>query len=408
MVMQDQTLDADALRREDLPSYFVAQGSKGSNTHPFAGLPFTPFWVFLSGKEIFGRRRAWEPRNWHYLMAGIVWLVAGVAGVVWALQSGSLAGIPVYVASMILIVGGARYFVATNIHMMAHHLMFSKAATNHWWGEIFSTIFLIQGIDRYRSDHLAHHGKIFATLQDGDAVMVLRLGFAPGKTRRELWMNLIRLCFSPSFHFKFIVGRLKENLVLCPRYRALMTLGWFAILGLIGYAFGFAILFHAYLLPIFLLIQIPALIQLLCEHIYISADLSAYERHKLLSNGRYCGVPLPQWSGSHVRYAADLLAWTLRIALVELPARITIFQGSLPEHDWHHRHPGSRQWANGRMLREEELRAEIVSRGETEFLEVWGSVEVVDRVLRSISKALPYPELKELVLSGALDYGDIK
>jgi hypothetical protein len=60
------------------------------------------------------------------------------------------------------------------------------------------------------------------------------------------------------------------------------------------------------------------------------------------------------------------------------------------------------------MLREEELRADIVSMKQTEFLEVWGSIEIVDRVLRSISKASPYPELRKLVLSGALDYGDIK
>jgi fatty acid desaturase len=408
MTMLDHTLDTGALVREDSPSYFVAKGSRGSNTHLFAGLPFTPFWVFLSGKEILGRKRAWEPQNWHYMAAAIVWLVVGVAAVVWALRNGGWPSVPAYIAGMILIVGGARYFVATNIHMMAHHLMFREPATNHWWGEIFSTIFLIQAIDRYRGDHLAHHGKIFATLEDGDAVMVLRLGFAPGKTPRELWMNLFRLCISPNFHMKFLFGRLKENLVLCPRYRAAMTLGWFAILGVIGYAFGFAILFSVYILPIFLLIQVPALIQLLCEHIYISADMSPRARHKLLSNGRYCGVPLPQWSGSYFGYAAAFMTWTLRIAFVELPARITIFQGSLPEHDWHHRHPGSRQWANGRMLREEELRAEIVSKGQTEFLEVWGSIEIVDRVLRSMSRAAPYPELKEMQLSGALDYGDIK
>src|SRR5262249_29496195 len=107
-------------------------------------------------------------------------------------------------------------------------------------------------------------------------------------------------------------------------------------------------------------------------------------------------------------YAADLVVWALRIFFVELPARITIFQGSLPEHDWHHRHPGSRQWANGRMLREEELRTEVLERGETDFLEVWGSIEIVDRGLRTIRKPQAHRELRELVLSGALDYGHIK
>lgn len=407
--MSTDTLTAGAAYgAEDNPRDFVRRGSIGSNAHPFAALPFASAWVFLSGKEMLGRTRLFEPGNLHYLVASLVWLAAGVAGMVWALSGISmLAAVPVYFVSMILIVGGARYMVATNIHMMAHHLMFRSAAANLWWGEILSTIFLIQSLTRYRSDHLKHHGKIFATLDDGDAVMVLRMGFVPGKTPRQLWLNLLKLCASPRFNLLFLKGRLRENLVLPPTYRKAMTLGWFAIVAAIGWFAGPAILFHAYLLPILLLIQPPAVVQLLCEHVYINTDMPSRERHKLLSNGRYCGVPLPPRSGDPVRHAAALTAWSLRMIFVELPFRIIVLQGSMPEHDWHHRHPGSRIWANGRMLREEEVARELAGKGETSFLETWGSFEIVDRVLRSMSRATPYPQ-DQLMLSGALDYGDIK
>jgi hypothetical protein len=85
-----------------------------------------------------------------------------------------------------------------------------------------------------------------------------------------------------------------------------------------------------------------------------------------------------------------------------------VFQGSLPEHDWHHRHPGSRQWADGMMLREKEIKDDLEKNGNTDYLETWGSFAILDRVFSSISRSRPYPELDELLLTGKLDYGDIK
>ena len=406
--MLSEALSPNVVPIEEPACRFVRQDSVGSNEHPYSGLPFPGFWVFLSGKEMLGRKRLIKPSNLQYLFGPLAWLALGIAGVIWSLQAASLwLAVPAYIVSMMLIVGGARYMVATTIHMMAHHLMFKKASTNLFWGEVLSTIFLIQSLTRYRSDHLKHHGKIFSTLKDGDAVMVLRLGFVPGKTPRQLWWHLIKLCLSPRFHFLFFKGRLKENLVLVANYRKAMTVAWLGVLCAIGYFAGLPILFHTYILPICLLIQIPALVQLLCEHVYINTNLSSRERHILLSNGRYCGVPLPKRSGNPLRDGARMAGWAARMLLVELPFRIIVLQGSMPEHDWHHRHPGSQDWADGRMLREKELHAQIAKTGETDFLETWGSIEIIDRVLRNMSRARPYP-YDELVLSGALEYGDIK
>src|SRR3954469_10917463 len=77
MTILDHGLAAPAPLSESTPNHFVTAGSRGSNAHPFARFPFTPFWVFLSGKEILGRKRAWEPQNWHYLAAALTWLAVG-------------------------------------------------------------------------------------------------------------------------------------------------------------------------------------------------------------------------------------------------------------------------------------------------------------------------------------------
>jgi len=385
----------------------LIEGWRSSDIHPFADLPLRPFWVFLSGKEMPDRKRLLAPTAIHYLLVSLLWLTAGVSGVCWALNGGWYT-IPLYVGSMVLIVGGTRYMVATNIHMMAHNLMFSSPATNRWWGEILTTVFLIQSHARYRADHLKHHGIVFGTLKDGDGLSVVKLGFTPEKTRLQLWLKLATLCVSPAFHLNFAMGRMRENLVFCSHYRKAMTVGWLSILGLIGYQVGLSVLIHTYFLPVILLSQVASLMQLLTEHVWISTDHSCRDRHHLLTNGRYCGVPLPVHEGSNMQYGVKLAVWSLRIVFVELPARITVLQGSLPEHDWHHRHPGSRQWYNGSTLRELEIESDLKKQGQTDYLEAWGSFEILDRVFFSISKSEPYPELNDLLLAGKLDYGDIK
>src|SRR5262245_13724095 len=110
----------------------LTEGSRSSSAHPFAGLPFSAFWVLLSGREMLGRKRWFEPGAGLYMFVALVWLAAGVAGMCVALR-GEPWQAPLYVASMVLIVGGTRYMVATTIHMMAHNLMFTTPVANTFW-----------------------------------------------------------------------------------------------------------------------------------------------------------------------------------------------------------------------------------------------------------------------------------
>lgn len=386
---------------------FLTEGNASTNIHPFSGLPFPSFWVFLSGKEMLGRKR-WFTRSssWHVLVS-LIWLATGACGM-WRAQTGETWSVPAYIVSLLLLVGGARYMVATNIHMMAHNQFFRSPSANLWWGEILTTVFFIQSYTRYRADHLKHHGKVFGTLKDGDGLSVVQLGFTPDKTPLELWLNVLKLSVSPTFHFHFARGRLRENLVLCPGYRKLMTAGWLVILGAAGYWFGPMMVIHTYIIPVIFLCQIASLLQLLCEHVWVSMEGPCRTRHIFLTNGRYCGVPLPKNDGRLPWYVVQLAAWGMRIVFVELPARIVVLQGTLPEHDWHHRNPGSRQWYEAPTLRELQIKSDLEQKGHSDYTEIWGSFEILDRVFWSISKSEVYPEMNELLLSGKLDYGDIK
>ncbi|MBG1262380.1 fatty acid desaturase [Nostoc commune] len=383
-------------------------GINSTNDHPFAELPFKSYWVFLSGKEIIGRKRLIKPSNILCLLASVLWLVLGVSGIVWSLKGGVFA-VPIYLISTILIVGGARYMVGTNIHMLAHKQMFKSELLNFLMGELLTTVCFIQSYQFYKDDHLrSHHGKNFGSLKDGDALAIVQLGFTSGKTRSQLWLNLIKRCIDPMFHLHFLKGRFKENLVICPDYRKFMTLGWFGILGCINYYFGTSIIIHTYIIPVIFLCQIAALVQLVTEHVWISTGLSSHRCHILLANGRYCGVKLPHKNGSNIQYIIDFALWMTRMFFIELPARVLFFQGTLPSHDWHHRYGNSKEWADSAMQRELMVEAEIKEFGQSSYQEVWGFFEILDRVFVNISKSSPYPEMEGLPLDSRLNYGDIK
>jgi fatty acid desaturase len=375
--------------------------------HIFLSMPAKWFWVFLSGKEIPGRKRLAIPSNYIFLLVSVAWGILGVLGIIYALNEAAYRTM-VYVASIILIIGSGRYMVATNIHMLVHNLMFNNRRTNYFLGEILCTILLIQSYPKYLNDHIrVHHGKSFGTLKDGDAITVVKLGFTAGKTTRQLWINLLILCVSPVFHFNFIKGRLKENLIACTPRRKIMTLTWLGTLGFISYRFGPSLVLHAYVIPILFLGQIASLIQMLTEHIWISTDLPNRKRHELLTYGRFCGVCPPKKESSTIRYVFARALWITQILFIELPARIVFFQGTLPVHDWHHRNSGHKNWANGAMLREYAIQNELQIHGHVSYREVWGAINILNHALDNISRSSPYPNVEEL-LRDSVDYGDIK
>jgi len=85
------------------------------------------------------------------------------------------------------------------------------------------------------------------------------------------------------------------------------------------------------------------------------------------------------------------LFWLVRMLGYHLPVRIAILPGELPEHDYHHRHPHSKDWANGIYARQQDLEAGCPGWCES-YTEVWGLFEATDRVFETLSKAPNIPK----------------
>lgn len=364
-------------------------GDFSTNIHKFYNYPFQCLWVLFSGKEIINRKRLFVPNSYTHLVMAFLYLFIGGLGVAAFTANNNVA---LLLISLLFVVAGSRYMMTTNIHMMSHGVFFKNRKLDFVLGEFLTTVFFVQSCQFYRVDHLRHHGKHFGSLQDGDAQKVIDLGFDPGKSKAQLWSHLLLLCISPLYHYQSLKSRFLDNFFHCTNMRKMMSILWVLILCLVAVNAGGWLVFWIYIVPVLLLCQVAALIQLICEHIWIPTTLSSKQCHIQLTNGRYCGTPFPEAGSSVWLYACDCFLWVLRNLLIELPIRIAVFQGTVPSHDWHHRFCGSKQWADSAMQREIHIHKQIAETGKSSYTEIWGSIEIIDNVFSHISQSDTYAE----------------
>jgi hypothetical protein len=89
--------------------------------------------------------------------------------------------------------------------------------------------------------------------------------------------------------------------------------------------------------------------------------------------GRFCGAPVPDGG------IAPSLAWAGAM-LGHLIVRIGVLPGDLPQHDFHHRFPGTRHWTQAAWARTDAIA------GGTPFVEVWGLHRALGHVLRGLEE----------------------
>lgn len=73
--------------------------------------------------------------------------------------------------------------------------------------------------------------------------------------------------------------------------------------------------------------------------------------------------------------------------LIHFPTRYLVLTGDTVVHDFHHRRPMTRDWANYIFAREDDANAG--HRGWPEYRHVWGLVAAIDTVFASLSAADP-------------------
>jgi fatty acid desaturase len=182
---------------------------------------------------------------------------------------------PLLVLSWMVTVHGARKGQVVINHHAVHTNVTGQKRYDQMLAEVVSTLLLIQDYRGYFGDHVrVHHDpKQLATPADPDLQFLLLLGFRPGMRREALWRRLYWTLVSPRFHSLFLRARLKANYVTAPVYRRIMA-GCYAAAVVAGLALTGAWLpwVVAWVVPVFPLYHVAALLQFICEHNWLQVQ----------------------------------------------------------------------------------------------------------------------------------------
>ncbi|QDU67644.1 fatty acid desaturase [Engelhardtia mirabilis] len=334
------------------------------------GRPVQIFWTWLTGLPATGELPAirWTP--WTRLAVSLLVLGSGVAAATWA-TSGPAVQWLALVPAWLLTTGALRHLYIVTGHYAAHSDFSGSKRVDRALAELFSTLSFTIPFDLYRRDHARfHHSSRLGTPLDPDVRFLWRSGFGPGRSMAQLWLRLATSLISPVYHGRYLWGRIRSNLWDAPRYR--VVLGWAyvvstaLVLAATGSAATWALV---WLVPAVLGFQASALLQFLSEHRWW-LDLPAGKlRLARLTFGRFLLLPFPDRNlTGPARHTGALASFWAKVLLLQLPARIAVLVGDLPQHDLHHRR-SVYDWANAVFVRQRDVEA-----GSPGFPEPYGGV----------------------------------
>lgn len=334
--------------------------------------------TWITGKALPGQTPFISSTASSQLMTACFWLLFGFIGSI-AIQINSLPWLLLFV-TWIVTVHGSRKLQVMIGHQCVHDAFSGIAWKDRVVMEILSTVLMIKDYQGYKQEHVEiHHTKKLATLDDPDLKFLLLLGFRPGMTVRDLWLNLLITLVSPRFHLLFLYFRIKANFFSCPLYRKLMSLIFHTtILFFVAANHMWSLYLVGWLFPITVLYHMSALLQFVCEHKWLKIK-SNEETGKIhlarLTSGRFCGSPVPT-NGSYIAWGL----WVLKM-LYHCFCRIFVLVGELCVHDWHHRHPLSKGWPNAFYARQHDIDAGCPGWPEP-YSEIWGLHNAITAVFK--------------------------
>lgn len=354
-----------------------------------------PFLTWLTGVPLPDQkpRWLWTPGG-RALGAAIVILIGLALGVLGLSATWGL--VPLLVVSWLLTTSGMRMLYVVIEHACTHNAFAASPRANRIVGETISTLLWATPYDRFRNDHKVHHHSTRAAC-DPDVQFLLGTGFRPGMSRDEFRRYLGTTLVSPSYHLSYFRERLRSNFA-APAGRTAMS--WAYALALFA-GLSATELWLPWLLlwafPAVVLFQVSSLVNYHSEHRWPqSADSGRLARARL-SYGRFCGDPVPRVAGATLLERAGAWSmWWLRVLFVHLPYRLFVLVGDLPQHDLHHRRPGS-DWANAAYARRDDIAAGCPGWSEG-YTDVWGTA--LDHLDASIRDWNGQPDPGAAVLVG--------
>jgi fatty acid desaturase len=353
----------------------------------FLQLPVT----LLTGKPFVGQKPLRISPTGHLVAAGMS-IVGGVtvSCLGWILSG---FGLLLLAVGWAMTLHGMRNLRIMIYHQCAHQNMHGRRKLDIAIGRIISSLLIIQNFERYRREHVSdHHAVHHMTLRDPTVqAFLISLDMRPGMSRSQMWRRLLGKLSSPTFHVRFAVARVRSFARGSAPTEKVLTLVIYGMIAAIAtFTKAWIPLVIVWLIPLIPLFQASNTLRLCVKHTFPSRGI-VEKRGKAyfasLTNAIFLGEAVPPPQEGTVRTITCWLRWAWRMAFVHFPARYLVLTGDTVCHDYHHRHPSSRQWSNYIFARQQDC--ENGHRGWPPYHEAWGLVPAINRVFESLSLADP-------------------
>ncbi|MCD0484236.1 fatty acid desaturase [Streptacidiphilus sp. ASG 303] len=350
-------------------------------------LPLT----LLTGRPHAGQRRTRYTPTRHLLNA-LLSVAAGVAVGASATAAGGWV-LLLLLPGWAMTLHGARNLRMMIYHQCAHLNMWGRPRRDVLLGRLVAALLMVQDFGSYSAEHVGdHHALHHMTLRDPTVqAFLVSLELRPGMTRRQMWRRVLGKCASPLFHARFLAARVRSHVHGAPpAWRAGTLAAAAAAAGAATWLHLWIPVLVAWVFPMTVPYQVSNVLRLCVKHTFPQpgpAVRRGREYFAGLTNAIFLGEAAPAPDLPPVRRAAAWVRWWCRMLLVHFPARYLVLTGDTVVHDYHHRAPMSRDWANYLFAREEDHRR--ARPGRPPYRHVWGLVAAVDLVFDSLRTADP-------------------
>ncbi|WP_261399304.1 fatty acid desaturase [Streptomyces misionensis] len=332
----------------------------------------------------------WTPT--FHLAAAVFAMLAGTAvgSAAWALGGWWLLAL---LPGWALTLHGLRNLRMMVYHQCSHRNMYRRRRLDTVIGRAISSLLVIQNFERYSREHVSdHHAAHHMTLRDPTVqAFLVSLELRPGMTRRQMWRRVVGKLLSPRFHLAFSISRVRSFWSTAARSERVTAVVLYTALAAATIATGtWPALLLAWFVPLLPLFQVSNTLRLCVKHTFPVAGTEVRRGRDYfagLTNAIFIGEPAPSAAQPAGRRALAWVRWALRMLFVHAPTRYLVLTGDTVVHDYHHRYPSSREWADYLFARKRDI--ESGHKGWPEYHEVWGLVPAINYVFDSLAVADP-------------------
>jgi hypothetical protein len=351
-------------------------------------LPLT----LLTGKPQTGQKWLRFTPTTHLVCASLS-LLTGLA-IDWLALAGGQEWLLLLLPGWAMTLHGMRNLRMMIYHQAAHRNMWVRPRRDRAVGYLVAGTLMVQDFRRYSAEHIAdHHAIHHMTVRDPTVqAFIVGLGMTPGMSRRDMWRCLIfaRL-LSPRFHAEFLLGRIQSYFRPASNLQRAVTITCYgALAAIVTWQGQWPFVGVAWLLPVTLFFQISNTLRLCVKHTFPAPgphNRRSREYFAGLTNAIFLGERAPARGLGFIRGSGAWGRWALRTLLVHFPARYLVLTGDTVVHDYHHRRPMDREWANYIFARERDIASGTP--GWPPYRAAWGLVPAIDAVFDSLRSADP-------------------